>query len=143
MSLYNPDEQLIIRLREAQATITALTARLAEMERATPDEVVEMAARARHRANEKEGHKMPVWETLPPEMRDAKLRIERAVTAAIAAPLRAQERLEALRDAEHECEEIGEKFGTRELTVVGAAGMCATRIRKLIADSIRAGGSDG
>jgi len=57
---------------------------------ATPDDVVEMAAKARHQANEKEGHRMPVWETLSPEMRDAKLRIERAVTSAIAPTLRAQ-----------------------------------------------------
>ena len=41
-------------------------------------------------------------------------------------------RREALEEAERICEEVGVKFGTQEMTAVCAAGICATRIRKLL-----------
>ena len=41
-------------------------------------------------------------------------------------------KVEFLKEAERVCEEVGFEFGVQEMTAVCAAGICATRIRKLI-----------
>ena len=150
MSLYNPDEQLIIRLREAQATITALTARLAELERATPEEVVEMAARA---GWECLGFPL-AWKDLNGTATDMHHRIARAVISAIAASLRAQGAWQPIETAPQDRPIVvyaPARDGLQEMASICQwhpdAGFCIDELREPThwtpIPAIRAGGSAG